>query len=297
LLLICSLLCLVSLTLKSLTWESCLDLHSHSLVQPPDLVDGHPSFQRLQKLQIGDLTRYDPAWLEILVQPGSLSPIRRLEIDICGNEQVAEEVCNCGRLPNLEVFVWSSRGFEMRNPSLAFLQANSHIRKPRIDGAAQSFLEDEVLPLLCTRFENLVSLSLKWPEDHDHIPQLALDQISRLRSLEQLCLSSGAQAGWRHSWVIDHAVIQNCVRHLPHLRKLAFSRDTYTEQAEADPERYYEHKTVRNRASLITLPFFQEGDVGRRLELAWEMQHRNDMTALAARYASMLLELEWIYLG
>lgn len=294
------LLCLASPTLKSLTWES-LDLLSKSVVQLPGL-DDYPSFRKLQNLRIGNLVRYEPGWLDVLIQPGGSSPIRCLEIDICSSQMAIDFFCKCGYLPNLETFVWSSSDLTMSNPSLAFLQANTHLRKLKIDGAAPGFLEERVLPLLCRQFVGLTSLSIRWPEDLDHIPQSALDQISSLQGLQQLCLSTGCQFGWKCSWVIDHGAIQNCVQHLPNLRKLAFSRDTYTDQVphaqiQMNPERYYENKRLRNYNNLIALPHFQDGDIEKKLELAWEMQHRNDMVALATEYAGTLAKLEWILLG
>ncbi|KAJ4293149.1 hypothetical protein N0V90_008431 [Kalmusia sp. IMI 367209] len=277
------LLCLASPTLKSLTWAS-FDLHSKSVVQLPDSVNEYPSFRKLQDLRIENLTRYEPGWLNVLIQPGGSSPVRSLEIDICSNEMVVDFFCKCRILP------------------LAFLRANSQLRKLKIDGAAPGFLEEKVLPLLCRQFASLTSLSIRWPEDLDHVPQSALEQISSLKGLQQLCLSTGCQFGWKHSWVIDHGAIRNCVQHLPDLRKLAFSRDTYTEQVPhaqtgMDPEHYYENKTLRNYSNLIARPYFQEGDISQKLELAWEMQHRNDMVALATEYAGTLAKLEWIFLG
>ncbi|KAF9733855.1 hypothetical protein PMIN01_08198 [Paraphaeosphaeria minitans] len=297
----CSLLCLASPTLKSLTWAS-FDLHSKSVVQLPESVNEYPSFRKLQDLRVESLTRYEPGWLNVLIQPGGFSPIRSLEIDICSNERVVDFFCKCGYLPKLETFVWSSPDSKMSNPPLAFLQANSHLRKLKIDGAAPGLLEDKVLPLLCRQFASLTSLSIRWPENLDHVPQSALEQISSLQGLQQLCLSTGCRFGWKHSWVIDHGAIRNCVQHLPDLRKLAFSRDTYAEQvphaqAGMDPAHYYEDKTLRNFSNLIARPYFQEGDISKKLELAWEMQHRNDMVALAAEYAETLAKLEWIFLG
>jgi hypothetical protein len=93
----------------------------------------------------------------------------------------------------------------------------------------------------------------------------------------------------------------NCLRNLPHLRKLAFSRETYTEQNSdiqiGDPERYYVDKIPRKLDTILARPYFQDGDIEGKLERAWEIQHRNDMSALAIRHASNLPELEWIYLG
>lgn len=123
------LFCLASPTLKSLTWASSFNLHSNSVVRPPDLGTGRPAFRCLQELHVDTLTRYHPSWLDILIQPGGMIPLRSLEIDICKNEAVMEFFCNCGYLPNLEVFVWRAIGFGMKNTSLAFLQANCHIRK------------------------------------------------------------------------------------------------------------------------------------------------------------------------
>ncbi|KAK7177344.1 hypothetical protein PSPO01_16608 [Paraphaeosphaeria sporulosa] len=179
----CSLLCLASPTLKSLTWDS-FDLQSKSVVQLPDSVSEYPSFRKLQDLGIGNLTRYEPGWLDVLIQSGRSSPVRSLEIDICSNEAVVDFFRKCGYLPNLETFVWSSSDFKISGRPLTFLQANSHLRKLKIDGAAPGLLEEEVLPLLCRQFTSLSSLSIRWPEDLDYIPQSALDQISGLHGLE-----------------------------------------------------------------------------------------------------------------
>ncbi|EUC27068.1 hypothetical protein COCCADRAFT_61867, partial [Bipolaris zeicola 26-R-13] len=299
--LVCSLLCLASPALKTLAWISS-DIGPGPSVQLPESFNEYPSFRRLQDLHIDSLTKYDPAWLNVLVQPGASSPICSLAIDISKNEVVADFFRQCGYLPNLQTFVWLCCGFEMRNPYLDFLQANPHIRKLRIDGAASNFLEKKVFPLLLSRFECLSSLSVRWPEDENHIPPSALKQISGLRTLEQLCLSSGCQAGWRHSWLIDHSAIQDCVQKLPKLRKLAFSRDTYTgqnsiAQIQEDPQRYYVDKTLRKLDTILARPYFQEGNIEQKLDRAWEMQHSNDMIQLAAKYATKLPELEWIYLG
>lgn len=299
--LICSLLRLASPVLKSLAWIS-RDISRGPFVQLPDLSNGYPSFRQLQDLYIDSLKKYDPAWLNVLIQPGAPSPIHSLAIDICKDEVVADFFRQCGYLPNLQTFVWLCCGFEMRNPCLDFLQANSHIRILRIDGAAPNFLEEKVFPLLLSRFECLSSLSVRWPEDENHIPPSALKQISGLHTLEQLCLSSGCQAGWRHSWLIDHSAIQDCVQKLPKLRKLAFSRDTYTgqnsiAQFQEDPHRYYEDKILRKLDTILARPYFQEGNIEQKLDQAWEMQHSKDMIQLAAGYATRLPELEWIYLG
>lgn len=158
--LVCNLLCLALLTLKSLTWAS-LNTQSRSPVLLPSSINEHPSFRQLQDLQIKCLTRYEPGWLDLLIQPGFSSLIRSLEIDISSNEKVADFFCKCGYLPNLETFVWSDSSFKMSNPSLSFLQANPYLQKLKIDGAAPGFLKEEVLPLLCRQFTSLTSLSLR----------------------------------------------------------------------------------------------------------------------------------------
>jgi hypothetical protein len=299
--LICNILCLAAPTIESLTW-ACNNRWTSPPAQLPNSVSDYPSFRRLHDLKIDTFMDYEPAWLDILIQPGGSSPIRFLEVDISKTPLVVDFFRTCGYLPNLEVFVWGCGSMPIKDPSLDFLHANSHIRKLRIDGEAAQFIEGELLPLLCSRFENLTSLSLRWPEDHDRIPQSALDQISTLHRLEQLCLTSGCQVGWRNSWIVDHDVMQNCVQNLRNLRNFALSRDTYIVQdpislQEENPEYYYETRIPRDWMTLMAHPSFGGGDTSKKLALAWEMQHRDDMATLATKYADLLPELEWIYLG
>lgn len=91
--------------------------------------------------------------------------------------------------------------------------------------------------MLAQSFSNLMSLSLVW--DSLQILCQAMDYISQITTLEQLHLSAGFQAGWRHDWPIDHQVMQKYLRNLPLLKNLAFSRDSYSNGLTVSCERYY----------------------------------------------------------
>jgi hypothetical protein len=52
-----------------------------------------------------------------------------------------------------------------------------------------------------------------------------------------------------------------------------------------------------NHSNLTTCLYSQGRDVVKKLEVACEIQHRNDMAALTTEYARTLAKLEWIFLG
>jgi hypothetical protein len=112
------------------------------------------------------------------------------------------------------------------------------------------------------------------------IPNSALEIIGSLKSLEQVSLSAGEQFGWRHSWLIDHNAMRRTLANLTGLRKMAFSRDSYTYPGLAGVESYYE--------ALIPA----EMD-----EALWESQHRDMILAEADKYVRILSKLEWLYFG
>ncbi|KAF2177114.1 hypothetical protein K469DRAFT_720974 [Zopfia rhizophila CBS 207.26] len=282
--LLCKILCLAAPTLESLTW-ACFPWPKGQPVLLTDSVDGRPSFPKLNDLKISFMTQYDPSWLDVLIQHREGSPIRHLDINISAGPEVTEFFKKCGCLPRLETFVW--QGLIQNDTDIAFLRANMQIRKLRLNHPAPSaWLEEQLFPLLCKSFSNLTSLSLTW--DGEEIPQSALDRISTLDGLEQICLSAGNQHGWRHSWIINHGALQNCFRNLRGLRKIALSRDTYVDQEESDPLDYYERRVPRNTVEL---------SAEETLAQLWELQHRDDMILIADEYAKLLPNLGWIYFG
>ncbi|KAF2199497.1 hypothetical protein GQ43DRAFT_473597 [Delitschia confertaspora ATCC 74209] len=298
--LLSKLLHLASPQLESLAWE-CIHIPGKPVLLE-DCVDGAPFFPRLQDLKIEFNTPYHPAWLPVLIQPGERSPLRHLEMDIGAGLKPAMFFHECGTLPHLETLVWSNireKDLEFAFPPLkAFLEANSQIRKFRLSWPAPSeFLGRQLLPLICSSFHNLTSLSLIWKEEN--IPYDALDQIATLRNLEQLWLSAGEQRGCEYTWAIDHVAICSRVQQLLKLRRLAFSRDTYVENNQPK-QMYYEYRHphewyLLDPAEINLAPGETKTQKFRR---EWEEYHRQKMTSIARDiYAPYLPNLEWIYMG
>lgn len=298
--LIAQLLALAAQTLESLVW-SCFPNPLDNTALLTDCADGVPSFPKLNDLHISFTMPYDPAWLEVLIQPGNRSPIRHLDMDIASSPRVTDFFKTCGTLPRLETFVWKT--YYKEELDCSFLRANPRLCKLMLDGSVPAhLLEEEVLPTLSQSFDNLVSLSLTW--ESDDISRKALTQISTLRGLEQLCLSAGNQFGPRYTWIADHDVILDCCRGLQRVRKLAFRRDTYQLEPyhlleHPDPQRYYGQRIPRDLVNMMDDPewFLQEMDPVTATEKSWEMQHLGDMVRIAEKYATALPHLDWVYLG
>lgn len=315
--LLTSILYLASPTLETLQWD-CFNT-TESAVVVADCIDSTISFPKLQNLRIGNLTRNDPAWLQLLVRSTTTSPIRRLSLDISANQETADFFENCGMLPFLKTFVWSGIEEKYFDKNMAFLNANPQIREFSLDFAmAPNLIDDKLLPMLYRSFSSLTSLSLTWkgkvdlPDTaEDNIPQKALDQIASLSNLEQLYLSAGCQIGWRYTWVVDHSAIQNMCHALPKLRKLALDRETYDPRHESedesediiphtnDPIHYYSRRLPHNWVQLLADPnwFPNCSDREDRLYSRWELDHRNRAIELANQYAIASPRLIWIFLG
>jgi len=117
-------------------------------------------------------------------------------------------------------------------------------------------LQKHIVPLLAKgRFPNLTSLALHWEGpgmDEETRPNFAridessLAAIGMLDSLQQLRLTAGIDAGWRHQWLIDQDVLRTHLSGLGSLRRLALCRDTYSTYCAFDPERYYNQRVLRN---------------------------------------------------
>jgi hypothetical protein len=199
---------------------------------------------------------------------------------------------NRGTIPSLESFVWTSHWLPSDH-NLEFLRSNIQLSKLKISFAASPMLlEEQLLPLLSRSFSRLKSLSLVW--DDTRISDSALELISSLQSLEQICLSAGAQFGWRHNWLIDHDAMRRHLVKLTGLRKIAFCRDSYDKSALAEIDSYYEFQ----------IPMPEEGELspaysrrGASLAEIWESQHQHRILVEADKYIRILPKLEWLYFG
>ena len=215
-------------SLRSLTWSTCRPNPIHTNGLGPS-----PRFPSLRHLRLEYLALVDVCYLQELLH----DELNALDVNTNSSPACSEFFDGRGRIPALEIFVWSPLTLP-ESQSLAFLEANPHISRLNIPRAASAaLLENRIVPMLEQSFSNLTSLGLVW--DSLNIPCQALACISQIKTLQQLHLSAGFHAGWRHDWSIDHQVMQKYLRNLPLLKNLAFSRDSYSNGLTVGCERYY----------------------------------------------------------
>lgn len=263
-------------TLQSLTWATCSP-HPYRT----DGLGPSPCFPSLRHLRIAYLNLADVCFLQRLVH----DELNSLDVDTNGSSACTEFFDRRDRIPALKILVWSSFNLPA-SQSLAFLEANPQILKLSIPMAASAtLLEDRILPLLAQSFSNLTSLSLVW--DSLNIPCQALEYISQIKTLEQLHLSAGFQAGWRHDWLIDHQVMRTYLHNLPLLKILAFSRDSYSNGFTASCERYYVDG-IRRFEDVLNENHTRE---------TFEEEHRHWILRVADGYVEEMSQLKWLYFG
>ncbi|KAM0800361.1 hypothetical protein BDR22DRAFT_805996 [Usnea florida] len=263
-------------TLQSLTWESCRGGHITT-----DGLGSCPRFPSLRHLRLGFLRFADVCYLSELVNDG----LNSLDVDT-NSSSASSEFFDCrGRIPALKIFVW--KAFTLpESQSLAFLRANPQISKLSIPWAQPAtLLEDRILPLLAESFANLTSLGLVWAALS--IPFEAIETITKITTLQQLHLSAGNQCDWRHDWLIDHGIMRRYLRHLPFLKKIAFSRDSYSNGFTETCERYYVD-------GLRSIEDFENGNHTRE---NFEEDHRQSILREADDYLEEKPQLEWLYFG
>jgi hypothetical protein len=127
---------------------------------------------------------------------------------------------NRGTIASLGTFIWTTSHI-LAEHLLDFLRANSRLPKlSLIFPGPTVLLETKLLPLLSLSFQNLRSFSLELFE----IPNSALKNITTLMTLEQIHLRAG---GWNDCWLIDHESMRSCLGSLVHLKRVAFSKDSF----------------------------------------------------------------------
>jgi hypothetical protein len=250
-------------------------------------------FPRLSELMLNSEPYSDSRMLNVLLGAESECRLRVLHANTEHDEMTSLCYENRGTIHSLETFVW----YSFRLPpdqSLGFLRSNIQLSKLKVFFAAPPILlEEQLLPLLSRSFSRLKSLSLVW--DDTFIPDSALELISSLQSLEQICLSAGQQYGWKHSWLIDHNSMRRNLAKLTRLRKIAFPRDSYNPRTGSlDIESYYEVRIpgLENDETL-----WEDMRRGVKLEQIWERQHQHMILVEANKYIRMLPKLEWLYFG
>ncbi|MCJ1469646.1 hypothetical protein MMC07_008282 [Pseudocyphellaria aurata] len=286
-----SILKLCAPTLEQFAWVSSLnsvqnDVQSLAEKELPRLV-------QLRELMLRCVSISDQSTLNLLVFPQSESRLKVLETD--EYSFIGQFLESCGTIRSLETFVWHAIELKPNN-SFTFLRHNSQLSKLSISFPQTSAVLDEgILPMLSQSFQKLISLSLIW--EGTSISTTALQLIGTLRGLQQIHLSTGCQCGWRNEWVIKHQEMRKYLKELPHLKKLAFSRDSY-EGRRGFEDDYYHFKTPNFRsATLEDLSGLDELDRDKHSDIIWERQHRRRILAEADDYVRVLPRLEWMYIG
>lgn len=288
-------------TLETLTWTALPHMSEESRIAAIEPMDTLPPFKALRRLSLGDVGLTNSCLLSALVQDG----LRVLYVDTEASPVYAAFFRQRGSIRSLKTFVWDAYIWST-HPQLDFLRANPQLSKLAMPNPApKELLDQNLLPLLVSSFTALTSLSLVWAGVS--ISESALDTISSLTSLEQIHLSAGFQAGWRHDWLADHDIMRKYLGRLPSLKRIAFSRDSYNFHNihPSHVESYYSAKMVFSD-DLITLDQYlvatgQPTTTIFDLEMGrvklWEQTHREKMTSETLLYMETVKELEWIYVG
>jgi hypothetical protein len=253
-------------------------------------------FPCLRSLQIGDGTKVSEPTLRSLLRSEQLSTL----VVNFSDPVIRETLDHIGFFASLETLVWTGSDI----PDIVSLQAlehNTQLTAFGIHYGCSTPLLERVIPVLAT-FPNLKVLSMTW--DETTIPDSSLASLSSLVSLEQLHISSGNQAGWRHNWFIDHDAIRAHLFPLRKLRRLTITRDSYrinNELTGEDIDAYYSFRRPDQdewRRFIQQLPEDAVYDsFSNDAQTIWEDLHCRRMAKYAEKYAITFKELEWIHLG
>ena len=283
-----SLLRSCSHSLETLGWYQTSS-GSATFGSDPDKV---PRLAKLRNLKPGFIHFSDSGTVDALLEP-SLSA---LDLRYYDDALFQEAVRNRGPIPSLETLVFpiSKRSID---GYLEFLKANTQVSKLTILGGPDrkeeesygDIPETKILPVLSSSFKAIKSLRIRWNEGVSVIPDAALEIISGMETLEQVCLGAGPSWGWKYDWLIDHTSMRNYLSKLPRLKRIAFTRDSY------ENEIYYLHQFL-SLEEMYASGLDYDAPKEARVPI-WEDGHKRRMVAEGQKYISSMPELEWIFLG
>ncbi|KAL7905338.1 hypothetical protein GGI35DRAFT_145158 [Trichoderma velutinum] len=278
----------LSSLISSFLQHSCGSLESLTIKASGSKVEkfrGHETmtFPRLRYLDLASGTSYPDlvAWSSFLS-----APLRHLSLPVNGPNMSKQYMSDCPTFQDLETLIVPSLSMdvELANLIADFVLQHSHVSKLSVQNGTPYLLDQQILPTLASgEWSNLTSLSISWrylenasssgtEQAYTHIAAESLAAITRIKSLEQLCLSAGEAideaAGWRQYWLPDHNDLRIRLQGLDNLQKLAFSRDTYKIPDEIpfrDIESYYDDRWVTQAEfnDALSLPHFGPVDHGR----------------------------------
>jgi hypothetical protein len=241
-----------------------------------------PVFESLRELRLSCLHFGDTSILKSLFPSDTACQLNTLAIEF--SPWACEYLSKYGEMSSLKTLTWSSSGAIPHRPpaprfqdpllrmetSLEVLKANQHVAKLSISqwDFPAGHLDTHVIPLLSDRFFRLTSLSVDWGKEQQNIPELSLNLIAQLETLEQLQLGAGVletleqlrlgagvSMGVRCTWLIDHEIMRQSLSPLIRLKRLAFIKETYdlVGQGPREYEQYYTSHILEETAAAMRM--------------------------------------------
>lgn len=134
----------------------------------------------------------------------------------------------CGTLSSVEILTWLPQLLMevVVGDLLSFLESNTHLKELYLRTPFPTeVLDNNFLPLLGSRFNNLTSLFLI--SAGEVFEESSLELVGKIDTLEILHLSAGDQ-DHSNQWIVSHEAIRRHLSPLKKLKKLLFSRDIRT---------------------------------------------------------------------
>ncbi|KJA17947.1 hypothetical protein HYPSUDRAFT_977224 [Hypholoma sublateritium FD-334 SS-4] len=295
-------------TLRQLRWTGNLD------AEQIYLADEGISFPCLRSLTLDTISCNSDNILDLFLGPGTR--VETLAMDTM-TPSTSTFFGTRGYMSTLKHLCWlihDQGEFAPLDKILLFIADNSQLETLHIPGPlSPSFLSRSLLPTLTQCFTSLTSLHLVWASAD--IQEEALEAIATMNSLRHLWLSAGNQDGLRSTWQINHQCIITLLAPLTRLATLAFSRDTYVENAHPLAPRscdYYSSRMlpvgvdVSKYLSTDDYATYQGKNVDidkaraqqtAMLRLAWESWHAEQMIDIGRQYAIAFPSLHWFFVG
>lgn len=294
-----------SSSLRTLRWNGyCTSVVPEGTSDVPEQL---PTLPNIRDLTLSMLELRSPGDMEALLPLGSTSKLLRLELDH-PDQYTVQHMNTMTAIPTLKELAISGGPRDTMPVPLSFFEANPQLELLSIESDQTDAIDNMILPLLASCFHNLISLEIEYAESKNEVSGTTLHYM---KSLEKLHLQAGHRYGWKRTWVVDHPAIRQCVEHLPKLKYLALSRDTYHH----DPDRRGDFEGYYTRPYLLKARNWAEEQLMNRrgaeefddfladsaLEWRFELIHRRRMLIKAYKYIHLRYEdgphLEFLYFG
>lgn len=258
-------------------------------------------FPRLRSLDLAQQKQLDTAALRSLLLT---SPhLSTLAINY-GHAETRDFLNQHARIPSLKTVVlhFDNRWDLARDPSLEFIQHCRQVEAFAFDGPGSTLVNERVLFLLgLNQMPRLRTLSMGW--GGRKIPESALDAIAALpsssssSSLQALHLTAASAAsthGPHHDWHRAHPTIAARLHPLRKLRRIAFTRDTYSYPPRLDGTAAA--AAADDAADADGAIIRRYTDYLRMRSDHWDV-HCQSMRSVALLYAAAFPELEFVHVG